>query len=85
MVSDLYGQLELPLDRATALCLAQLFAGDPASVNDLPGRIAAVTSADLARVASTYLTAANRTVVDRRPAPQKPAVEKPAAPGAAGK
>jgi hypothetical protein len=43
-----------------------------------------VTSADLARVASTYLTAANRTVVDRRPAPQKPA-EKPAAPGAAGK
>ncbi len=85
MVSDLYGQLELPLDRATALCLAQLFAGDPASVNDLPGKIAAVTSADLARVAGTYLTAANRTVVDRRPAPPKPTVEEPAAPGAAGK
>jgi predicted Zn-dependent peptidase len=73
MVSDLYGQLELPLDRATALCLAQLFAGDAASVNDLPGKIAAVTSSDLARVAATYLTQANRTVVDRRPAPQKPA------------
>src|SRR2546427_7853386 len=28
-----------------------------------------VTSADLQRVASTYLTAANRTVVDRKPAP----------------
>ncbi|MBK8595996.1 MAG: insulinase family protein [Holophagales bacterium] len=85
MVSDLYGQLEMPLDRATALCLAQLFTGDPSSVNDLPGRIAAVTSADLARVASTYLTAANRTVVDRRPAPRTPAAETPAAPGAAGK
>jgi predicted Zn-dependent peptidase len=31
-----------------------------------------VTSADLQRVAATYLTAANRTVVDRRPAaPEK--------------
>ena len=73
MVSDLYGQLEMPLDRATALCLAQLFTGDPSSVNDLPRKIAAVTSADLARVAGTYLTAANRTVVDRRPAPKEPA------------
>jgi predicted Zn-dependent peptidase len=42
-------------------------------VNDLPGKIAAVTRADLARVASIYLTAANRTVVDRRPTPEKPA------------
>ena len=80
MVSDLYGQLEMPLDRATAVCLAQLFTGDPASVNDLPRKIAAVTSADLARVASTYLTAANRTVVDRRPEAKKPAT-----PEAAGK
>ena len=72
MVSDIHGELELPLDRAVFLSLGQLFGGDAASVNDLPERIAAVTSADLARVASTYLTAANRTVVDRRPAPQKP-------------
>ena len=80
MVSDLYGQLEMPLSRATAICLAQLFTGNPAGVNDLPGKIAAVTSADLARVAGTYLTAANRTVVDRRPE-----AKKPAAPEAAGK
>ncbi len=78
MVSDLYGQLELPLDRSVVLCLAQLFDGNAATVNDLPGRIAAVTSADLARVASTYLTAANRTVVDRRPAPAKPSDAAPA-------
>jgi predicted Zn-dependent peptidase len=73
MVSELYGQLELPLDRSVVLCLAQLLAGDAASVNDLPGKIAAVTTADLARVASTYLTAANR-----RPAPAKPSDGAPA-------
>lgn len=78
MVSDLYGRLELPLDRSVVLCLAQLFDGDAASVNDLPRKIAAVTRADLARVASTYLTATNRTVVDRRPAPGKPADAAPA-------
>jgi predicted Zn-dependent peptidase len=78
MVSDLYGQLEMPLDRSVVLCLAQLFDGNAATVNDLPGRIAAVTSADLARVASTYLVPANRVVVDRRPAPSKPADAAPA-------
>ena len=78
MVSDLYARLELPLDRSVALCLAQLFDGDAATVNSLPGRIAAVTGADLARVASTYLTPANRTVVDRQPAPAKPADAAPA-------
>ena len=78
MVSDLYAQLEMPEDRSVALCLAQLFTGDAASLNDVPRQIAAVTGADLARVASTYLTAANRTVVDRRPAPAKPADAAPA-------
>jgi len=39
MVSDLYGQLEMPLDRAVFLSLAQLFTGDPASVNEIPARI----------------------------------------------
>ena len=78
MISDLYGQLEMPLDRSVALCVAQLFTGDAASLNELPRKIGAVTSADLARVASTYLTAANRTVVDRRPVPPKPADAAPA-------
>ena len=78
MVSDLYSQLEMPLERAVALCLAQLFSGDAASVNDVPRKIAAVTSVDVARVASTWLVPANRTVVDRVPAPA-------AAPAPAGK
>jgi predicted Zn-dependent peptidase len=68
MVSDLYSNLELPLNRATSLCLAQMFTGNAASINELPAKIEAVTSQDLARVATTYLTTANRTVVDRKPA-----------------
>ncbi len=68
MISDIYSGLELPLSRADALCLAQLFTGKAASVNERPGLIEAVTSADLQRVATTYLTKANRTVVDRKPA-----------------
>jgi predicted Zn-dependent peptidase len=86
MVSDLYAQLEMPMDRAVALSLAQLFTGDAASVNEVPRKLAAVTRDDVARVASTYLIAPNRVVVDRRPAPQKadaPAPA-PAAPAPAG-
>ncbi len=67
--SDLYSSWEQPIGRADALAVAQLFTGDAASLNTLPARIRAVSSDDLRRVASTSLTAANRTVVDRRPAP----------------
>jgi len=63
MVSDLYSNLELPLNRATSLCLAQMFTGDAGSINKLPATIEAVTSEDVKRVAGTYLTAKNRTVV----------------------
>jgi len=76
MESDFYADLELPLNRATKLSILQLFSGNAASVNEIPGQIAAVTSDDLKRVATTYLTAANRTVVDRKPAPPAKAAEK---------
>jgi predicted Zn-dependent peptidase len=84
MVSQLYGELEMPLGRAEALAVTQIATGDAASINEAPARIAAVTSADVARAAATWLTTANRTVIDRRPAPpdgKKPAVpaEAPAA------
>ncbi|HVT18211.1 MAG TPA: pitrilysin family protein [Thermoanaerobaculia bacterium] len=68
MVSDLYSSLEQLVNRADTIALLQLFTGDAALVNALPARISAVTSADVQRVAATYLTAANRTVIDRRPA-----------------
>jgi predicted Zn-dependent peptidase len=66
--SDFYSSLELPILRADALALAQLLMGSAAALNDVPARIDALTSADLQRVAGKYLTAANRTVVDRQPA-----------------
>lgn len=76
MESDFYSDLELPLNRATKLSILQLFTGNAAQINDIPSQIAAVTSDDLRRVASTYLTAANRTVVDRKPAPPPAPAEK---------
>jgi len=75
MRSDYYAGLELPIYRADAIALAQLLTGSAAFVNEVPEKLEAVTSADLQRVASTYLTVANRTVVDRKPAPA-PAAEK---------
>ena len=42
--------------------------GDAEVVNRIPGWIQAVKSEDLQRVARTYLTASNRSVIDRKPA-----------------
>ena len=75
IASRLYDQLEMPLGRAETLAVTQIATGSASNVNEAPARVAAVTSADVARAAATWLTAANRTVVDRRPAP-------PAAPAA---
>jgi zinc protease len=80
MESDFYSDIELPLNRANKLGILQLFTGNAGSLNDIPAQLAAVTSADLQRVATTYLTTANRTVIDRQPAPR--AAKQP---GAAGK
>ncbi len=70
MLSNLYSELEHPLFRSITLSIAQLFTGDAGAINALPDRVESVTSADVQRVARTYLTAANRTVVDRQPAPR---------------
>ena len=75
MKSDYYAGLEMFINRANAIALAQLLGGDASFVNEIPARIDAVTAADLKRVASTYLTSANRTWVDRRPA-QEAAAQK---------
>ena len=69
MESDLYAALEEPVNRADALAVAQTTTGSAASLNTLPARIRAVTADDVRRVAAAWVTAANRTVVDRRPAP----------------
>jgi zinc protease len=73
MLADFYGSMEPLISRANTLALRQLFTGDAGSINDFPGQIAAVTVADVQRVAKTYLTAANRSFIDRRPAATPPA------------
>ena len=73
MLADWYNGLESFLGRADSLAKLQTLWGDAKVVNRIPGWIDAVTSADVQRVAKTYLTKANRTVIDRKPAPPTPA------------
>ncbi len=66
MIANHFAVLEMPIDRANLLAIAQRF-GNAETVNTLPDRIEAVTGADLARVAKTYLTPQNRVTIDRKP------------------
>ncbi|HET8765416.1 MAG TPA: pitrilysin family protein [Rhodanobacter sp.] len=68
MLSDWYGGLEFFMNRADTLAKLQTLWGDANVANQMPGWIEAVTAADLQRVARTYLTDANRSVIVRRPA-----------------
>jgi predicted Zn-dependent peptidase len=68
MLSDWNNEMESFLNRADKLAIFQALWGDAKVVNQIPGKIEAVTSDDLQRVAKQYLTAANRTVIDRKPA-----------------
>jgi zinc protease len=68
MLSDWNNDMESFLNRADKLAIFQALWGDAAVVNQIPGKIEAVTSGDIQRVAKNYLTAANRTVIDRKPA-----------------
>ena len=80
MLADWYNGLEAFINRADTLAKLQTLWGDANVVNTIPTWIEGVTSADLQRVAKTYLTRANRKVIDRVPT----AMEK-AAPAAASK
>lgn len=67
MLADWNNQMESYINRADMLAKLQTLWGDAKVVNKIPGWIEGVTSADLQRVAATYLTKANRTVIDRKP------------------
>lgn len=67
MLADWYNQLESFMSRADTLAKLQTLWGDARVANKIPGWIEGVTSADIQRVAATYLTRANRTVIDRKP------------------
>ena len=85
MLADWYNGLESYIDRADTVARMQTLWGDANVVNKVPGWIEAVTSADLQRAARTYLTRANRTVIDRRPtAMAAPAAPAPAASAPSG-
>ena len=68
MLADWNNGMESFLGRADNLARLQAIWGDAAVANQIPGWIQAVDSDDIKRVASTYLTAENRTVIDRKPA-----------------
>jgi predicted Zn-dependent peptidase len=68
LLADWYNDLEMFLRRADRLAKLQALWGDASVVNKVPGWIESVTSADVQRVAATYLTRANRSVIDRKPA-----------------
>ena len=85
MLANWYNGLESFIDRADTLAKLQLLWGDAGVVNEIPGRIEAVASADVQRAARTYLTRGNRTVIDRKPAAMLeggPAAASPAQPQA---
>jgi zinc protease len=65
----LVGNLQSSLSRAVTLATDALYFNDPGRINTRPNRIAAVTAADVQRVASLYLTPERRTVVITNPKP----------------
>ena len=67
LLADWYNGLEMFLNRADTLAKLQTLWGDANVANQIPGWIQNVTSEDVKRVAATYLTPANRTVIDRKP------------------
>jgi zinc protease len=78
MRSDWYGQLEIPIDRASLVSHATLFDGTPDRVNTIPDEPAKVTPAEVRAFAVKYLVKENRTIIDRVPSAK-------GAPGAAAK
>lgn len=71
MLADWNNGLENILSRADTMAKLQTIWGDANVVNQVPGWIEGVTSADIQRVAAAYLVPANRTVIDRKPVAKK--------------
>jgi zinc protease len=65
----LVSSLQSSLQRAILLSQYAMFYNDPGLINTRADRIASVTAADVQRVARTYLTPQNRTVVVTNPKP----------------
>ena len=68
MRSDWYDQLQIPVNRASALSHAVLFGDDPDRVYQVPDELARVTSDEVRAFARKYLVSTNRTIINRVPA-----------------
>ena len=69
MRSDWYSELEIPVNRASALSHAVLFEGNFDSVYQIPDRVAKVTPEEVRSFVAKYLVPGSRTVINRVPAP----------------
>ncbi len=68
MRSDWYGQMEVPIDRASLISHATLFDGKPDRVNTIPDELARVSAGEVRDFARKYLVRSNRTLINRVPA-----------------
>jgi predicted Zn-dependent peptidase len=85
MLADWNNKLESFINRADTLAKMQTLWGDANVVNKIPSLIEGVTSDDIKRAAATYLVAANRTVIDRKPVAKAAPATPPATPPAGDK
>jgi len=76
MRSDWYGQLEIPVERASILSHSTLFDGNPSRVNEIPDELNRVTPEQVREFAAKYLVPSNRTIIDRVPVKSAPRGEK---------
>jgi zinc protease len=76
MRSDWYDQLEIPINRASALSHAVLFDGTFDVVYQIPDDLARVTPAQIQAFAAKYLVTSNRTIMNRVPAQTGAGTEK---------
>jgi zinc protease len=67
MLSDWYGELEIPVERASSVGQAALLAGGPEKVNDIASELSAVTPERVRAFAARYLVPAGRTIINRAP------------------
>jgi zinc protease len=67
MRSDWYDQLEIPIERASALAHAVLFEGKFDDAYEIPDRLKKVTPEEVRNFAARYLVPTNRTIINRVP------------------
>jgi zinc protease len=67
MRSDWYGNMEIPVERASVIAHFTLLDGSPDRVNEIPDQVAHVTSSQIQAFCRKYMMKTNRTIIDRVP------------------